>query len=183
MVRIHADCSQRRPTPRNSSFIFPPLSHVDPANRSCILSILHYISVQCKSEITTPTTTFDHIIFIFKSSIHCRKRAQSQRNQMCKSGGFNTLMGFLGSIGYDMDEPRFQELLQEVVLSSSTFTHIMPGKTFTRALPAPCLITSAFYAVFLKCSLKSNEPAIGNCTFLRTENCFHTSLPLAFHFI
>ena len=116
---------------QKSSVSFLPIIDLNPSDGSCIYSTLLFIEEQAKLlNVNTPCVTFDQPLWLKATGI-----INDANLNICRLGGFHTLMSFLGSVGNMMKGSGLEELFAEIYAEHSVI-HIMSGKTFSRALRA-----------------------------------------------
>ena len=116
--------------PGISEVSFLSIIDLDPNDKSCIYSMLLFVSEQAKSlMVPTPCITFDQPLWIKSMEIIKAKGL----NVVTRLGGFHLLMSFLGSVGKLMESTGLKELL-ETVYGENTVQHMLTGKAYAKSL-------------------------------------------------
>ena len=134
--------------PGPSSVKFLPMIILDPGNLNCIYSTLEFISEPAARYQVTPIVTFDQPLWWKALHIILSLSSDSPlRGIILRFVGFHTLMSYLGSMGYIMEDTGIHPAFQ-LVYAQSTVNHMLSGKAYascTRPLTAFICFTLAFY--------------------------------------
>ncbi|KAL8563078.1 hypothetical protein ACOMHN_065220 [Nucella lapillus] len=152
--------------PGKSSFTFLPMIDMDPTNRSCIFSTLHFVSSVASRYDCTPVLTFDQPLWWNSTMII---DGEPPNSPLCsivlRLGGFHCQMNFLGCIGRLMAGSGLKQVL-EVAFASNSVIHMLSGKSVSKAVRGHflvdtvlnALVTSIAFNIPLKtCSLTDAE--------------------------
>ena len=134
---------------RESEIFILPIINMSASDENSIYSTLLFITDQAQAlHIDTPCVTFDQPLWIKALNI----AVSMKLNIVVRLGVFQTMMRFLGSIGYLVEGSSLERLF-EAVYAKNTVPHIMSGKAVSRALRAHLLVESALTCVLLdKCT-------------------------------
>ena len=134
---------------RESEIFILPIINMSASDENSIYSTLLSITDQAQAlHIDTPCVTFDQPLWIKALNI----AVSMKLNIVVRLGVFQTMMRFLGSIGYLVEGSSLERLF-EAVYAKNTVPHIMSGKAVSRALRAHLLVESALTCVLLdKCT-------------------------------
>ena len=125
--------------PRKSEVTLLPIINLNPNYYSCIYSTLLLVIGQSKKTNSgPPCITFDQPLWLKAVKIITEKPLHN----LCRVGGFHTLMSFLGNNGTSMKGSGFSESMQ-VVYGKNTVQHIVSGKAIARAFRGNFLLQSA----------------------------------------
>jgi len=143
-----------------SDVLFLPIINMNPVNHSCMFSTLSFTERQARELCTeTACVTFDQPLWLKAVEI----LASNSLNDVCRLGGFHMLMSFLGSNGTVMSGSGFSDAL-EIRYGPNAVTHMMSGKSFSRALRGYLLVDAAVTArlmslVIPECSCSADVEA------------------------
>eukprot|EP00745_Piridium_sociabile_P023062 TRINITY_DN35931_c2_g2_i7.p1 TRINITY_DN35931_c2_g2~~TRINITY_DN35931_c2_g2_i7.p1 ORF type:complete len:567 (+),score=112.84 TRINITY_DN35931_c2_g2_i7:122-1822(+) len=142
--------------PGQSSFTFLPMIDMDPTNMSCIYSTLQFVSSLASRYDCTPVLTFDQPLW-WKSTLIVDSEPPSSalRSIVLRLGGFHCEMSYLGCIGRLMAGSGLEQVL-EVVFAPNSVTHMLSGKSVSRAVRGHFLVDAVLNALVL--SIAFNTP-------------------------
>ena len=106
-----------------------------------------------KLNVSTAVVTFDQPLWYKASGIIAEKKL----NIVCRLGVLHTLMGFIGSIGYEMGGSDLEEVLTEFYAENSVL-HMLSGKAYARAVRGCILADSALNNMLIEEVMPSLEP-------------------------
>ena len=113
-----------------SEFDFMPIIDLKSSEEDCLYSTLCFIAEQAsRMNIPDPCVTFDQPSWIKSVKIVKSKNM----GIICRLGGFHMLMSYLGSISFIMESSGLSNAL-ETVYGTNTVTHMVSGKTYSRAI-------------------------------------------------
>jgi hypothetical protein len=148
--------------PPPAEFRLLPIIDMNPGDLTCIYSTLMFIEREAnRLNMPTACVTFDQPLWLKAMDVIASKGL----NIVCRLGGFNTIMSYLGSIAHVMKGSGLSEAFQ-CCYGSATVVHMLSGKVVARSLRAHFLVQSALIVILLKpilrdigsvCTLESSQ--------------------------
>ena len=115
--------------PGQSSVMFMPMIDMNPSDKTCIYSTLHYICGEAKRNNTTLVLTFDQPLWWKALSIISSEPDDSKLHSIVlRLGPFHLEMSFLACIGHLMEETGLHEVLS-TVYAPNAVNNMLHGKS------------------------------------------------------
>ena len=134
--------------PGQSSVMFMPMIDMNPSDKTCIYSTLHYICGEAKRNNTTPVLTFDQPLWWKALSIISSEPDDSKLHSIVlQLGPFHLEMSFLACIGHLMKETGLHEVLSTVYAPNAV--NMLHGKAALCAVRGHFLVDAALNALLM----------------------------------